>query len=225
MNGSVGVVIPTYNCARYVGVAIDSVLGQTMSVDRVVVVDDGSTDDTQRELRKYKGRIEHLYQQNAGIGAARNAGVEILDTEYLAFLDADDFWMLDKIEAQMGSIQNHAADAIFGGVIEFREGEGHAPWSAPNSADHNKSGAYTACTMLIRRDSFLRVGCFRTDTTLAEFVDWFSRFREAGLSEISLQRPVLYRRIHSGNTGVRNRSQRNDYHRILKAVLDRRRGL
>ena len=214
MASGIGVVIPSFNCARHLGTALESVLGQTLAVDHIVVVDDGSTDDTARLVKKFGRAVQYLYQPNQGIGAARNTGVDVLDDPYLAFLDADDYWSADKTEHQLPVLAGSAFDAVFGQIREFTHGQ-------PPQA--TTSGGYSACTLLIRRDSFLQVGGFRRDTRLGEFVDWFARFRDAGLAATSLNRTVLYRRIHQDNSGVRDRAHRADYHRVLKAALDRRR--
>jgi hypothetical protein len=97
----VSAVIPTYNCAPYIGQAIDSVLNQTYTNCEIIVVDDGSKDNTPLVLEKYGDRIRYIYQQNQGVSVARNRGIELARGEFVAFLDADDFFFFDKIAAQM----------------------------------------------------------------------------------------------------------------------------
>jgi glycosyltransferase involved in cell wall biosynthesis len=98
---AVSVIIPTYNCARYLPEAIDSVLAQTYRDFEIIVVDDGSTDSTQEVLAPYGDQIRVIRQANAGRGAARNAGILAAQGEYIAFLDADDLWLPQKLERQM----------------------------------------------------------------------------------------------------------------------------
>lgn len=98
---TVSVVIPTYNCAEYVGSAVDSVLAQTYAPVEVIVVDDGSTDDTAEILRPYLGRITFLPQPNRGVAAARNAGIAHSTGQLVAFLDADDLWHPEKLAEQV----------------------------------------------------------------------------------------------------------------------------
>ncbi|NJO53255.1 MAG: glycosyltransferase family 2 protein [Leptolyngbyaceae cyanobacterium RM2_2_4] len=88
----VSVVIPTYNCDRYIVQAIESVLSQTYSNSETIVVDDGSIDQTQRVLEPYFDRIRYVYQQNQGVSGARNRGIQEASGELVAFLDADDFF-------------------------------------------------------------------------------------------------------------------------------------
>jgi hypothetical protein len=97
----VPVVIPTYNCARWLSDAVDSVLVQTYRNFEIIVVGDGSTDNTQDVLARYGDRIRVIRQANARRGAARNAGILAAQGEYIAFLDADDLWLPRKLERQM----------------------------------------------------------------------------------------------------------------------------
>ncbi len=98
---SISVIIPTYNYARFLGEAIDSVLAQTLPPLEIIVVDDGSTDDTTELLAAYGDRIRVLRQKNQGVGMARNAGIAAARGDYLAFLDSDDAWYPCKLELQM----------------------------------------------------------------------------------------------------------------------------
>src|SRR3990167_8128796 len=97
----VSVVIPTYNYARYLPQAIDSVLGQTYPHIEVVVVDDGSTDESRDVLRAYGSRIRWVQQERQGVSAARNRGVRESRGDLVAFLDADDRWLPTKLERQV----------------------------------------------------------------------------------------------------------------------------
>ncbi|HEV2720211.1 MAG TPA: glycosyltransferase family A protein [Thermoanaerobaculia bacterium] len=97
----VSVVIPTYNYGRWVAEAIDSALAQTLPPAEVIVVDDGSTDETAAVLAAYGGRIRVIRQQNLGPAMARNAGIAAARFETIAFLDADDLWQPRKLELQM----------------------------------------------------------------------------------------------------------------------------
>ena len=98
----VSVVIPTFNRAKVVTRAIDSVLEQTYRNCEVIVVDDGSTDDTADVLRSYKDKIVYIQQKNAGPSAARNRGIRESKGEFIAFLDSDDLWFATKLERQAG---------------------------------------------------------------------------------------------------------------------------
>ncbi|HRO28701.1 MAG TPA: glycosyltransferase family A protein, partial [Luteimonas sp.] len=96
------VIIPTWNRRELIGRAIDSVLAQTRPVDEVIVVDDGSTDDTQAYLAdRYGERISCIRQANAGVSAARNRGLAMARGRYIALLDSDDEWLPEKTQRQV----------------------------------------------------------------------------------------------------------------------------
>jgi len=101
--------IPTYNCERYICDAIDSVLAQTYPLHEVIVVDDGSTDQTQSVLARYGSRIKYIRQTNAGPPAARNTGIAQATGDFIALLDSDDMWMPEKLERQMDYLEKHPA--------------------------------------------------------------------------------------------------------------------
>lgn len=97
----ISVIVPTYNYSNFVEKCINSVLEQTYQKIEVIVVDDGSTDDTLTVLQKFEDRVLIYSQENMGVSAARNAGMQLAKGEYIAFLDADDWWAPSKVEKQM----------------------------------------------------------------------------------------------------------------------------
>jgi glycosyltransferase involved in cell wall biosynthesis len=97
----VSVIIPTYNSASYIIEAVESVLNQTYKDFEVIVVDDGSTDNTHTLLEPYLDRIMYRFQENRGESIARNEGIRIAQGEYITFLDSDDWWMPSKLERQV----------------------------------------------------------------------------------------------------------------------------
>ncbi|MFC1782233.1 glycosyltransferase family 2 protein [Planctomycetota bacterium] len=101
------VVIPAYNCGEVIGRTIDSVLSQTRPAQEIIVVDDGSTDDTGAEVEKFGSKVRYIAQVNAGPSAARNRGIEAAGCEWIAFLDGDDEWLPEKLEKQLGLLERH----------------------------------------------------------------------------------------------------------------------
>jgi len=103
----VSVIIPTYQCAPYLACSISSVLSQTYPQDKIetIVVNDGSTDDTDQAMQPFLERVRYHKQVNRGVAAARNVGVATARGDYLAFLDADDYWYPDRLEQLVGAVQ------------------------------------------------------------------------------------------------------------------------
>jgi glycosyltransferase involved in cell wall biosynthesis len=105
----VSVIIPTYNRKRFLIDAVRSVLDGSYGDFELIVIDDGSTDGTERALGAFDGRIEYRYQPNRGVSSARNLGVSLSSAEYIAFLDSDDLWTERKLEKQMQYMADHPA--------------------------------------------------------------------------------------------------------------------
>lgn len=131
----VSVILPCYNASRHLRQCLDSILRQTLSSIEILCVDDGSTDDTLSILRDYQStdpRIRVICQENAGAGAARNAGLALSSGTYLSFLDADDFFEPDMLEKAVAAAEEYRADYVvfrsdryYPSKEEFRE----IPWS------------------------------------------------------------------------------------------------
>ncbi len=100
----VSVIIPTYNSARYLTAAVESVLDQSFRDFEILVIDDGSTDHTEQAMASYGSPVRYIRQQNSGVAAARNHGIRESRGRYIAFLDADDTWLPHKLERQLGEL-------------------------------------------------------------------------------------------------------------------------
>lgn len=224
----VSVVIPVYNYDRYLAEAIESVLGQTYQHLEVIVVDDGSTDQSGEVARSFAGRgVRYCHQVHAGIGPARNTGVELAQGEFLAFLDADDRWPEEKTERQLQAFKSDPAlEMIFGQAVQLQNGP---EWEAGvNDKKLPVAGMVPGMvpgTMLIKREAFFRVGKFPGGLKVGEFIDWYARAVELQIRSQVLPDLLLWRRIHDSNQGVRERQSVSDYARVLKASLDRKRML
>jgi glycosyltransferase involved in cell wall biosynthesis len=104
----VSVIIPTYNSANYLTQAVDSVLAQTFRDNEILVVDDGSTDETEDVMRRYNSPVRYIRQKNGGVASARNRGIAESRGRYIAFLDADDTWYPIKLERQLAALDNRS---------------------------------------------------------------------------------------------------------------------
>ena len=124
-NGRVTVVMPTYNRAKLLPRAIESALNQTAAdLCDVTVVDDGSTDRTSEVVARYGSRIEYIYQDNAGLAAARNTAIRASKNEFIGFLDDDDEWAPDKIERQLEAFRRWPDVILVAGRATARFADG-----------------------------------------------------------------------------------------------------
>jgi glycosyltransferase involved in cell wall biosynthesis len=222
----VSVVIPVRNGARYLGEAIDSILGQTRPADQIVVVDDGSVDATPEVIASYGSRITAIAQPARGNSSAGNRGIAATDGELIAFLDADDTWAPEKLAIQLEVLRRERdVDAVFGLVQQFLSED-----ADPSLADRVVIPALpqpgvTRTAMLIRREALERVGGFDENRNNSDFTDWYLRSLEQGLTTRIPSVVIARRRIHGANLGIReSERQWPETLDTLKASLDRRRG-
>ena len=188
---SVSVVIPAYNAAEHISRALDSVLAQTLLPDEIIVVDDGSADDTQQVVQKYLDRVIYIYQSNSGVSAARNTGIEAARSEWIAFLDSDDEWYSEKLHLQIELLKNHPsivwASSNYDLCLcsEHRTAARIAPEKALrllNGKDYHddyfegfdKAAVGWTGTMLVKKSVLTDVDMFSTTLPTAEDLDlWF----------------------------------------------------
>lgn len=184
--GLVSVVIPLYNKTHYIRRAIDSVLAQTYSNFELIVVDDGSTDGSGDVVRLYADpRIRLITQENAGVSAARNQGVDLATGEWVAFLDADDEWMPRFLERAIGFALAHRSLAtIFTNITSFRE---NTPWLVCPFSEAcvlddyfafsilNGGRGITASSVMVRKQSLEAIGGFPVSIRRSEDGDTWIR--------------------------------------------------
>ncbi|NQV01635.1 MAG: glycosyltransferase [Bacteroidia bacterium] len=222
-NPLISVIIPVYNGGLYLAEAIDSVLKQAYSPMEIIVIDDGSTDNSAAIAKGYQ-TVRYFFQPNSGTSAALNKGLGVAVGEFLAFLDADDIWEKNKLLIQMEVLRKDPfLDGVFGHLRQFVSSEFVNKTELSDTRDQKILPGLFKASMLIRREAFNRTGLFDENLTLGDFVDWYTRSMETGLKFLVLPDVVFRRRIHNNNMTLRNRSEMKDYVRILKAGLDRKR--
>ena len=204
----VSVIIPTYNCARFLGQAIDSALSQTHAPAEVIVIDDGSTDDTSELLSGYGDRIKAVRQQNRGVSAARNVGAALASGALLAFLDSDDVWLPKKLERQVARFQGEPdLGLVHCGVDEIdKEGrrlrrvqDGLEGWVADDMLMFRRSVILGGGSgAMIPRALFKQSGGF--DVAMSTSADWDLYYRIARDHKVGFVREVLlWYRLHGSN--------------------------
>jgi glycosyltransferase involved in cell wall biosynthesis len=219
----ISVIVPVRDGELYIGEAIDSILGQTRRPEQVIVVDDGSNDGTAERVAAYGDPVTLIRREPGGIGAALNTGLDVADGDLLSFLDADDLWTPRKLELQCDALADPELDIVFGHVEQFLSPELSDDERARLRPPPGAQPAKTKGTMLIRRDTFERVGRFPTKWKLVDFVDWYARAHEQNLRERMLNEVVLRRRLHRSNIGRTRSVARAEYASAMGALLRRRR--
>ncbi len=220
----ISVIIPVYNGGKYLAEAIESVLAQTLEPLEVIVVDDGSTDQSLEIAGNFVPRVRIVSQENKGAGAARNTGIRVAKGAYLAFLDADDLWTPQKLSIQHSFLESQSkTDMVFGMVKQFISPELPAEYQGNLRKEMATMAGYSHGAMLIERAKFLRVGPFNEQLEIGEFIDWFSRARHLGLTHCILDDIVLKRRIHNQNMGIYKRGHLKDYTALLREAIARKR--
>lgn len=219
----ISVVMPVYNAGSYIGQAIDSIRIQNYRPLQIILVDDGSTDGCVEKITDADLDIDVLKQANLGPGAARNTGIEKARGEYLAFLDADDLWVENKLKRQVQVLaERHDADIVLGYVEQFHSPELTEEEKRKTPVTPGKTPGYLCGSMMIRRVAFNRVGWFETKWKTGEFVDWYARATHAGLVSVLIPEVVLRRRIHRSNLTLREGASKAQFTEIVRQAIHRR---
>lgn len=219
--------MPVFNGARYLAEALESVFAQTHRSLEVVVVDDGSTDETPAVIARYGDRVRAFAQANAGPAAARNLGVREARGEFVAFIDADDLWLPQKLSLQLARFAARPElELCFTLVRNFwiPELEQEASRFREHRIAKPLPGLLTS-TLLARRDVFDAVGEFDPGLGHTHSTDWILRARARGAVAETLPEVLYQRRIHGANRSrLHADASRDEYFDLVKLQLDRRRG-
>jgi glycosyltransferase involved in cell wall biosynthesis len=221
--GTVSVITPFFNAARYLPEAIASVLAQDYRPLELLLVDDGSTDGHTDAIARIADRSEHVHllrlPSNQGPAAARNVGLRQACGEFLTFLDADDLMLPDRLSFQTDYLRSHPGIDIVVGVAENVVEPGVRPPRWWQRAGHRYR---YSMTMLGRRSVFDRVGAFDASYRVAEDMEWMFRAVAAGVVVAKVDRVLIRRRIHGANLTYRTKEMRAATHRIvLRLARDR----
>ncbi|NEN87749.1 MAG: glycosyltransferase [Okeania sp. SIO3H1] len=220
----VSVIIPVYNGDRYICQAIESVLAQTYQSYEIIVIDDGSTDNTHLVLEPYVEAIRYVYQENQGVSAARNHGIDLAQGELIAFLDADDFFLSNKLTAQVGvfDAQPNLGIVHSGWRRVNQDGEtikDETPWDYVPKLDLEGWLRWkpigTMGTLMFRRDWLQQVGSFEAGLGHAEDVDLVLRLALQGCEADWLRESTVCYRQHDRNTMRDGISQARSINRVL----------
>jgi glycosyltransferase involved in cell wall biosynthesis len=234
----VSAVITGYNYARFLPAAIESVIGQTRVPDEIIVVDDGSTDNTAEVVGRYAASgVRYVYRPNGGAGAARNTGIRECSGELIAFLDGDDRWLPQKTALQIAHFERHPSV----GLVTGSESQVYESGGAPYSLHRKPIGATSfyprilventignPSLVMVHRECFERVGLFDEGMRLGQ--DWDMWIRIARAFQVGVVDAVLIlftRHITSLTSGgemgryASNKLIQHRYIRRLRSPLQR----
>ena len=214
----ISVMMPTYNNAKYIKQAIESIYAQNYDNIEIIVVDDGSTDNTKEIVQQYKD-IKYFYIEHKGIPFARNLVLEKSKGEYIAILDSDDYWLPEKLNTQMQYFKEHPDCEIvftkFKNIIDNEKiRNDRITINEKNREEKEKKYLPTA---LIKKSLFEKYGVFDEDFQTGEDSELMFRFEKNGVNLNHYVATILYiRRLHGNNITLRVRQK---YSKYLMKVL------
>lgn len=228
-NPVISVVIPSFNSARFVVQAVQSALAQTYSPVEIIVIDDGSSDNTQVVLDPFFERIRYVYQSNGGLSKARNRGIEEARGELIAFLDADDQWLPEKLTKQWECLQVNSSAALVHTDTyqlyelngkQFHVSLGKERFSGSCFPEFFWGNRVTVSTVLVTRPCLDQVGTFDEDIRGASTQDldlWLRIARRYPLAYVS--EPLVLYRHHVANGSRDQRMMLEDEYYVLAKTL------
>jgi glycosyltransferase involved in cell wall biosynthesis len=224
INPTVSVIIPAYNVASYIADTLESVFAQTYRDFEAIVINDGSTDNTESKITPFRSRIVYLPKQNGGVHSARNAGLKAARGRYIAFLDSDDMWLPNYLESMLELIESDSGisaaypNAYYFGSSSFagKLHQGVYPVSEPVTFERVlKRECFIFCSVMLRRDILAEVGLFDEELRGqgAEDLDLWLRILACGYRFTFTPEPLVrYRWRHD--------SLSHNSVEILRSVID-----
>jgi glycosyltransferase involved in cell wall biosynthesis len=218
----ISVIIPAYNAEKYLAEALDSIVSQDYQPHEVIVVDDGSTDNTAAIVKSYP-EARYVYQSNRGLAAAKNTGLTHATGGLISFLDSDDIWLPSKSRREVEYLEAHPEKGcVLARVQNFlQEGVDRPRWLASEMLGEDFN-AYLLGTLLAHRWVFEKVGNFNAEYYWHD-TDWFVRVTDARIPTGTISEPLLRRRIHENNMTGKLKDPVHDRLLILKQSIDRKR--
>jgi glycosyltransferase involved in cell wall biosynthesis len=219
----VSVIIPVYNGERYLASALRSVLAQDYRPIEILVIDDGS-DDRSAEIARGWPEVRYFHQKNQGIPVARNTGLEHARGELVAFLDADDIWMPEKLSLQVRHLQDHAE---LGYVFTWQRifldpGVERPSWLKPELLENDSVG-YLMSSLLARKTVFTLIGGFDARFILSEDSEWLFRAKDAGIPVGVVPQVLLHKRVHDSNLTRLTGESQPLLLQVVRASVERKR--
>jgi glycosyltransferase involved in cell wall biosynthesis len=222
----VSVVIATYNYGHYLAEAIESVLQQSYRDFELTVVDDGSTDDTKRVVTGFGQSVQYVYQNNQGYSAARNVAIRQARGDMIAFLDADDVWLPEKLHVQLDYFDRHPEVGLLSANCYRIDAQGATLGTMPSPYSSGwlfeplllRGNPIRMPTVVVRRECFDEVGLF--DESLRTTADWDMWLRLSRSYQFGyIDKPLAKYRVHDAAMHLRADQKATDRIAILDKVF------
>ncbi|MEM9465650.1 MAG: glycosyltransferase family A protein [Actinomycetota bacterium] len=216
----ISTIVPVFDrSTRLLGEAIDSALAQTHPIDEIIVVDDGSAEPVGPWLADhYGGRVIALRQDNAGIGPARNLGLDRATGDLITFLDSDDLWLPDKTESQLRLLAAEPSlEAVYGKAEQFYDEETDDDYRARHPIMQDVIESWSTVSVMMRRPAIDRIGPFAPQSQSVD-IDWQARARAVEVESTMIDQIVYRRRLHNSNMGLTRSEEGNPA--LLKALRE-----
>lgn len=219
----VSVIIPVHNGGRYLRAALESVFAQTYHPFEVIVVDDGSTDDSGVIAQSFPD-VRYIHQTNQGVATARNNAIAAARGECFAFLDQDDLWTPEKLKLQIDYLLTHpdVGYTLTHQQFFLDPGATIPTWFRKELLAEAHTG-WVLGTLVVRRKSFEKIGNFATGYSAASDGDWFFRAKAAEVPMAVIPELLLLKRIHGANESARAKEILSELRKVVKSSLDRQR--
>ncbi|HEY0161239.1 MAG TPA: glycosyltransferase family A protein [Edaphobacter sp.] len=231
---SLSVIIPAYNAARYLADTLNSVMRQTVLPDEILVIDDGSTDETAAIAESFGPLVRVYRRTNSKLSATRNFGVQQATGEWIALLDADDLWEPNKLERQLAVLAaNPTADVCYTGRIEMLDdGKTLTPGKVISVADPRdirkalfRNTNFLPSAVIVRRSLYLSTGGCDPKVVIEDWDLWL-RLLHAGAKFVCCPEPLVHYRIHTASLTAKTgmiafQSKEEIYNRLVYPYLPR----
>lgn len=219
----VSVIVPTYNAQEYIVEAIESILAQSYDPLEIIIIDDGSTDNTEKILIPYLDRIHYVFQKNAGPAAARNLGIKMACGEFIAFADADDLWPDDKLIHQLEPMLSNIKLEIVVGQQKVQYLDNAQEILHGDELILEPQISQGMPVTVARKSTFEKIGYFDESLLYFEDWDWHLRARERALNILALENIVNIHRRHATNMTHDMRKMNRYVLQLFRKALARRR--
>lgn len=235
------VIIPAFNRAYVIEDAIQSVLRQNIDEVEIIVIDDGSTDNTRALLEGYHEKVIYVYQENQGISGARNKGLSLASGEYISFLDSDDIFVPGKMERELELFTRFSdAEVIAADASLFKDGvDLNLSYMVKRNFKFADSGGYIldanetlwiqgsmfpVCSMVLRRSVLEKLGLPLYDTSYPSAEDWDLEIRLINQCKILIDSAVTshVRRFDDGTREIRDLGVKDFHRSVLGIILKKR---